>query len=133
MSDALPPFYFRIRDNGAAVFKLDSDPHHRRMEMEEIATLNIRNGSVKPHGERPLRPEEQAAITAWMTTRQAQLQAREIDQAQLLIEEINLLTHWLQSKAEPAQIEALCDPLLLAMHDLRSTLIRKRSEALLKG
>jgi hypothetical protein len=37
-----------------------------------------------------------------------------------------------QSKAEAGQLEAVTDLLLLAMHDLRSVLVRKKAERLMK-
>ena len=36
MSD-LPEYYFRIRENGAAVFRVDTENRQRRIEMEQIA------------------------------------------------------------------------------------------------
>ena len=46
---------------------------------------------------------------------------------------MNLTTQWVQSKAEDAQLEQVTDLLLLAMHDLRSVLVRKKAERLSKG
>ncbi len=37
------------------------------------------------------------------------------------------------SKASDAQLEEVTDALLLAMHDLRSVLVRKKAERLMKG
>ena len=36
MAGDLPEYYFRIRDNGAAVFHVDSENRQRRIDMEEI-------------------------------------------------------------------------------------------------
>ena len=52
MAGDLPDYYFRVRDNGAAVFRLDSENRQRRIEMDQIAILNVRNGEIKPHGKR---------------------------------------------------------------------------------
>lgn len=133
MPDELPRYYFRHRDNGASVFRIDPENRQRRLELDEIAHLNIKNGQIKAHGTYVLTAEDHAAIDAWMAQRQATLSQREDEAAQRLIEEMNLLTQWLQSKASPAQIDALGDELLLAMHDLRSVLIRKKSDALSKA
>jgi hypothetical protein len=38
-----------------------------------------------------------------------------------------------QSKASDAQLDEVTDALLLAMHDLRSVLVRKKAERLLKA
>ena len=48
----LPEYYFRVRENGAAVFRLDTENRHRRIDMDQIAVLNIRNGDIKPQGDR---------------------------------------------------------------------------------
>ena len=46
---------------------------------------------------------------------------------------MNLTAQWAQSKASDAQLDAVTDSLLLAMHDLRSTLVRKKADRLLRG
>ena len=133
MSGDLPEFYFRIRENGAAVFKVDTENRQRRIEMEEIAIVNVRNGNIKPHGERKLTPEEKAAIDDWLEKRLALLAARDIDDILRAIDHMNLTTQWVQSKATDAQLDEVTDSLLLAMHDLRSVLVRKKAERLTKG
>jgi hypothetical protein len=80
MAADLPDYYFRGRDNGAFVFRIDTESRQRRIDMDQIAVLNIRNGEIKPHGDRTLSE----------------------------------------------------DDLLLAMHDLRSVLVRKKAERLMR-
>ncbi len=133
MSDALPPYYFRIRENGAAVFRVDSENRNRRVEFEEIAVVNLRNGTVKPHGDRTLTEADMAAIRAWMADRAAITARREVDDILRTIDHLNLTAQWAQSKASPEQLEAVTDALLLAMHDLRSVLVRKKAERLAGG
>ena len=41
MPGDLPDYYFRIRDNGATVFRVDTENRQRRMELEEIAVVNL--------------------------------------------------------------------------------------------
>ena len=48
MSGQLPDFYFRVRENGALVFRVDTENRQRRIEMDEIAAVNIRNSEIKP-------------------------------------------------------------------------------------
>jgi hypothetical protein len=131
MSD-LPDYYFRIRDNGAAVFRVDTENRQRRIDMEQIATVNVRNGEVKPQGERKLTPEDRAAIRDWLAARVELLARREIDDIHRAIDHLNLTTQWVQSKATAAELDAVTDALLLAMHDLRSVLVRKKAERLMK-
>ncbi|MBD3680099.1 MAG: hypothetical protein HUJ27_17065 [Rhodobacteraceae bacterium] len=121
---SLPPYYFRIRENGAAVFRV-SESRQRRLEMDPIAVINIRNGEVKPQGGRELSEEDRTAIDAWITERTAELAARETDDIRRLIEDMNRAAHWAQTRATPEQLAGLSDDLLMAMHDLRSTLVRR--------
>jgi hypothetical protein len=133
MSGDLPEFYFRIRENGATVFRIDTENRQRRIEMEEIAVVNVRNGNVKPHGDRPLTGAETKAIADWMEARLALLASRDIDDIFRAVDHMNLTTQWAQSKASDDQLEAVTDTLLLAMHDLRSVLVRKKADRLLKA
>lgn len=132
MTQELPEFYFRIRENGAVVFKVDTENRQRRIEMEEIAVVNVKNGNIKPHGERKLAPEEQTAIEAWMKERLAVLAARDVDDILRAVDHLNLTTQWAQTRATDDQLEAVTDPLLLAMHDLRTVLVRKKADRLMK-
>ena len=128
----LPPYYFRVRDNGAFVFRVDTENRQRRIEMDQIAVVNIRNGEIKPHGGRELTPEDLAAIKQWMEERNRLLAYRDIDDIHRAVDYLNTTTQWAQSKATNEQLEAVTDALLLAMHDLRTTLVRKKSERLLQ-
>jgi hypothetical protein len=131
MSGELPEYYFRIRENGAVVFRIDTENRQRRIDMEEIATVNVKNGNVKPHGERELSEAEVALIGEWIAARVAVLAARDMDDIHRAVDHLNLTTQWAQSKASADDLEAVTDLLLLAMHDLRTVLVRKKSERLL--
>lgn len=132
MADTLPEYYFRVRENGAFVFRLDTENRQRRIEMDQIAVVNMRNGEIKPHGERSLSDRDIEAIKNWMQARAKTLSYREIDDIFRAIDYLNLTAHWAQSKATEDQLEAVTDDLLLAMHDLRSTLVRKKADRLTK-
>ncbi|UYV35999.1 hypothetical protein N4R57_13225 [Rhodobacteraceae bacterium D3-12] len=131
MSD-LPEYYFRVRENGAFVFRVDTENRQRRIEMDQIAVINMRNGEVKPHGQRALSEADVEAIRVWMEERAATLAARDIDDIHRAVDYLNLTTHWAQSRATEEQLEHVTDALLLAMHDLRSVLVRKKADRLLK-
>lgn len=124
----LPDYYFRIRENGAAVFRLDSENRQRRMEMDQIAVVNTRNGEIKAHGDRALSAADTAAIKDWLAARQELLARRETDDIQRTVDHLNLTAQWAQSRASDDQLEEVTGALLLAMHDLRSVLVRKQSE-----
>jgi hypothetical protein len=130
MSADLPEYYFRIRENGAAVFLVDTNNRQRRIDLEEIATVNVKNGQVKPHGERVLTPRDIKAITNWLQERVDLLAMRDVDDILRSIDHLNMTAQWAQSKATDEQLDAVMDPLLLAMHDLRAVLVRKKAERL---
>ena len=132
MSTDLPEYYFRVKENGAAVFRVDTENRQRRIEMDQIAVVNIRNGEIKPHGDRTLSEADLTEIRNWMAHRQEVLAHRDIDDIYRAIDHLNLTTQWVQSRASDAQLDAVTDALLLAMHDLRSTLVRKKADRLLK-
>ena len=132
MSAELPDYYFRVRENGAAVFRVDTENRQRRIEMDQIAVVSIRNGEIKPQGDRKLSDTDRDEIESWMAARRETLAHRDIDDIFRTIDHLNLTTQWAQSRASAEQLDAVTDDLLLAMHDLRSTLVRKKAERLLK-
>ena len=133
MAASLPEYFFRIREHGAVVFRVDSENRQRRIDMEQIAAVNIRNGEIKPHGGRTLSDRDMAEIRAWMEERRAVLAARDIDDIKRAVDHLNLTAHWAQTRATDAQLEAVTDDLLLTMHDLRSVLVRKKADRQIKG
>jgi hypothetical protein len=122
MGADLPDYYFRVRENGAVVFRVGTENRQRRIEMDEIATVNVKNGNVKPHGE--------VTLTG---ARQEQLAAREVDDILRTVDHLNLTSQWAQSRATDTQLDAVTDALLLAMHDLRSVLVRRKADRLAKS
>ena len=73
------------------------------------------------------------AAERWMEERAATLAHRDIDDIHRAIDHMNLTAQWAQSRATDAQLDAVTDQLLLAMHDLRSVLVRKKADRLTKG
>jgi hypothetical protein len=133
MPGDLPDYYFRIRENGAVVFKVDTENRNRRIELVELATLNIKNGAIKPHGDITLAPADLAAIRDWMARRSALQAERDIDDILRAVDTLNATTHWAQTRADDAALDRVTDDLLLAMHDLRTVLVRRKAERLTKG
>jgi hypothetical protein len=133
VSSDLPDYFFRVRENGGIAFRVDTENRQRRIEMDQIAVINIRNGEIKPHGDRTLSQDDLTAIHAWMEERQQILANRDIDDIFRAVDHLNLTTQWAQSKATADQLESVTDTLLLAMHDLRTTLVRKKADRLTKS
>lgn len=124
----LPEYYFRVRENGAVVFRVDTENRMRRIEMDQIAVVNVKNGEIKPHGDRSLSEDELARIEGWLADRRTTLSARELDEIDRTIDRLNLTASWAQQNATPEELAAVSDRLLLAMHDLRAVLVRKKSQ-----
>ena len=133
MPGDLPDYYFRIRENGAVLFKVDTENRQRRIELDEIATINLKNGNIKPHGDRVLTDQERALIKDWAAKRSAELARRDIDDIHRAVDHLNLTAQWAQSRASDEELDEVTDALLLAMHDLRSVLIRRKADRLLKA
>lgn len=131
MSAELPEYYFRVRENGAVVFRIDTENRQRRIEMDQIAVVNIKNGEIKPHGDRTLSDEDFQTIKTWMENRTELLAQRDIDDIHRAVDYLNLTTQWAQSRATSEQLEDVTDALLLAMHDLRTVLVRKKADRIL--
>jgi hypothetical protein len=124
----LPEFYFRIRENGAAVYRVSTENRQRRIEMTEIAVVNVKNGNVRPHGEHVLSEAEEAAIAAGWRRGARSSSRRDLDDIHRTIDHLNLTAHWAQSRATEEELEDVTDRLLLAMHDLRTVLVRKKAD-----
>ena len=62
MTGALPDYFFRVRENGATVFRVESDARTRRIEMDPIAVVNTRKGEIRPQGQRELSEDDIEAI-----------------------------------------------------------------------
>lgn len=130
MVTELPEYYFRVRENGAVVFRVDTDNRKQRIDMDQIAVINIKNGQYKPHGDCILSDADKGAIEDWMQARITLLAERDIDDIHRAVDYLNITTQWAQSKASDQQLEEVTDSLLLAMHDLRMMLVRKKSDRL---
>ena len=126
----LPELYFRIRENGAAVFRINTANRERRIEMEQIAVVNTNRGDFKAQGDVTLTAAEERVIGDWLQERLNLLAARDMDDIHRAIDNLNLTAQWAQAKATDAQLEQVTDDLLMAMHDLRSVLVRKKADRL---
>lgn len=133
MAGDLPEYYFRVRENGAFVFRVDTENRQRRIDMDQIAVVNIRKGEIKPHGERELSARDLEVIEEWMAERLELVEYRDIDDIHRAVDYLNTTAHWVQGKASDEQLEEVTDALLLAMHDLRTVLVRKKADRLLSN
>ena len=133
MAGELPDYYFRIRENGAAVFRVDTENRQRRIEMDQIALVNVNNGEVKPHGDTATDRGGYRRHSRVAGRPRRLLAQRDIDDIHRAVDYMNMTTQWVQSKRHEAQLEDVTDALLLAMHDLRSVLVRKKADRMIKA
>ncbi len=131
MSD-IGSLFFRVRENGAAVYRVDAENRQRRLDMQQIAVVNIRNGDVKPQGDQIPTAAERNEIDAWVVERRKIVEERRIDDLLRTTDHLNLTAQWVQTKATDEQIDMFADDLLMAMHDLRSVIVRKKADGLIK-
>jgi hypothetical protein len=93
----------------------------------------VKNAEVKPHGDRVLSDAERRLIKEWAAGRMALLARRDMDDIHRAVDYMNITTQWVQSKATNVQLDEVTDALLLAMHDLRSVLVRKKADRMQGG
>ncbi|MCP5075212.1 MAG: hypothetical protein GY947_18210 [Rhodobacteraceae bacterium] len=122
--------FFRVRENGAAVYRVDTENRQRRLDMQQIAVINVRNGDVKPQGDQVPTAAERNQIDAWIVERRKVVEERRIDDLKRTSDHLNLTAQWVQTRATDEQIDMFADELLLAMHDLRSVIVRRKAEGL---
>lgn len=122
--------YFRIKDNGATVFRINDETRQRRLDLQPVAEANVRNGDIKLRKDVTLSEAERDEITAWLDARKSTLQAREIEQARLTIEHLNAAANWISGKPDEAAADEMSEDLLMAMHDLRAAIVRFKSRLL---
>lgn len=125
--------YFRVKDNGATVFRISDENRHKRMDLQPIAEANIRNREIKPRNNVTLSEYEEKQIKWWIRDRRALLAERELEDARQTIERLNATANWISGKPNPEAAAETTEALLLAMHDLRAAIVRYKSKAMEKA
>lgn len=122
-------YFFRLRgDGGVQVFRV-GETRQRRLEMTQVAVANLSTGKVRAHGDHVLTEADTAAIADWMAERAELEEVRRLDDVHRTVDALNRTAYWVQSQATSAELSAVGDTLLMAMHDLRSVLVRRRANA----
>jgi len=130
MNDLHGRLYFRTRENGAAVFRVDTQNKSRRLELEPIASVAIKKAEYRVHGDAVISDAEDKAIRNWIASRLDTLKSNDERRLIDLIEDLKSTTHWIVSQASPEDLDPHMEELLLALHDMRSTIVRKKAENL---
>lgn len=122
-------YFFRLRgDTGVQVFRVGEN-RQRRLEMTQIAVTNLATGKTRAHGKHVLSDADLAAIRVWMAERAELEEVRRLDDAHRTVDALNRTAYWAQSQATQTELGAVSDALMMAMHDLRSVLVRRRANA----
>ena len=120
--------YFRARDGGAQVFRVIHDAKDGRLRLEPLATISLNADAVRPQGDREISAAEQTTISTWMDERRATLKAREIDDVARTLEAMQRTAHWVQGKASDDALAQVEDDLLMAAHDLRLAIVKRKAD-----
>jgi hypothetical protein len=121
--------YYRVRKQGALVFRMEVSNRQRRIELNQIAAITGKD-EIRPHKRRPPTAEEEAEIRAWWADHKTRREAGELDEIETFMEELNKFTNWIEKEAPNAAVGAQSDPLLMALLDLRQVIVRRLSEDL---
>lgn len=116
-----------MRPNGATVFRIAENADRRRISLDQIAVVNLRTGNVRCNETDPPKDRELRAISDWISDRQAQT-ARDRYRGVLdLCDRLGETAHWLQTEASQEDLDRLEPLLLVALHDVRRTLMKARN------
>lgn len=121
----LPDLFFRVRETDILVLRVREDPSTHRIDMTPVAVIKEQTGEPVPRGAHVLTPDEISQIASWVNARQKS-DASKLDQ---ICDTLNKTTHWVQAEAEDHEILAAQERLLMSIHDLRTTFVRRISQS----
>ncbi len=119
--------YYRHRQNGVTVFRLEVANRQRRIELNRIASLS-RTGKITPHPRRVPSDAERDEIARWWQDWQDRRAAGSLGETERFVETLNHFTDWVARRADGAEIDARSDALLTALLDLRQVVVRRLSQ-----
>lgn len=119
--------YYRHRQNGVIVFRMEVVNRQRRIELNQIASIS-KTGEVIPHKRRPPSDEEVEEMTGWWAKWQARRDSDSLTDTEQFLVELNKFTDWVQRRADDSEVDALSDDLLTALLDLRQVVVRRLSD-----
>ena len=118
--------YYRHRKQGAQVFRMEVANRQRRIELNQIASIT-NQGDIVPHKRRPASDAELAEIAEWWDGWQKRRDAGALNQTEAFMADLNQFTNWIAKGASDTEIDTLSDDLLMALLDLRQTIVRRLS------
>ncbi len=121
----LQKLFYRVNRDGADVYRIDLQNRLKRLDLEKIAEIDIENDTIVPVDRMALSNEERDDMQNWCLARHDKLELRHQNDINRLIESMNHAANWIEHDASEAQIDQISDTVLMAMHDLRATVVRK--------
>jgi len=118
--------YYRHRDNGVTVFRMEVANRQRRIELNQIATI-LKDGTIAPHKRRPPSDAEREEIAAWWADWQTRSATGDVCETEKFIAALGQFTDWLARRAPGEEVDQQSDALLTALLDLRQTVVRRLS------
>jgi len=85
--------YYRIRKQGALVFRMEISNRQRRVELNQIAVINGK-GEVRPHNRRAPTEDEMTEIANWWTDRCLREAQGSLTEAEDFKATLNGFTQW---------------------------------------
>ncbi len=121
----LQKLFYRVSKQGADVYRIDLQNRLRRLDLQKIAEIDLNTKSIVQIKGIELSEEEQSDMHNWRNMREDQLELRSQNDINRLVESLNHAANWVENEANQDQIKKIGDPVLMAMHDLRATIVRK--------
>lgn len=121
----LQKLFYRVSKSGADVYRIDLQNRLRRLDLEKIAEIDVANNCIIPIDTIGLSDEETQDMENWQAKRQVQLELRSQNDINRLVESMNHAANWIENSASDEQVSDTSDAILMAMHDLRATIVRK--------
>ena len=123
-------FYFRAREQNASIYRISADNRKSRDIYDHVGTVVYQSGKIKPQDGASFTSEEENEIAEWVSRHKTRLNKIAKTKAEELIVDVNHVAHWIQSSANDKQITEIFEDLVLALHDLRQTAVRRYAKAL---
>lgn len=118
--------YFRHRKQGAQVFRMEVANRQRRIELNQIASIT-QQGEIVPHKRRPATEGELGKIAEWWEDWKQRRDAGDLSRTETFLADLNQFTNWIAKEASDAEVDGMSDDLLMALLDLRQTVVRRLS------
>jgi len=128
--ERLPNHYFRIGVSEVIVHRIVTDERLNRLNMVRIATINMNLQFWNVDGGMVLDDADEAAINDWITKRRGMAGIIDEHNVRQIIEKMNSTADWFENMAGKEEVLSTSQPLLLAIYDLRSVIVKRKADAL---